>query len=272
MSKEIRRIYRPETEGIKDIKYTLRLSSRAKYKRIVQKATGELIVVIPHFVRNPAWEAETMLRENEETILGWIEKDQLRKKAGDVPVTRSGLLFDIHPGRKVHVCGEPFEVCFEENPRYQTPKLDLDRDNQKIVFAGRDKDQIMNAAAELWTGFLLRSVKEKTDAYLGSDKILNFFRLHHTWPKSITVRFMTSRWGSCTNGRRTVRLNALLAQLPEKYLYYVIDHEFSHLVVPAHNSDFYKVLSDLNPESSQIQQEMKRMVIQEDGSIFVRSV
>ncbi|CAB4724961.1 unannotated protein [freshwater metagenome] len=53
---------------------------------------------------------------------------------------------------------------------------------------------------------------------------------------------MKSQWGSCTPSISTIRLSSRLAAFPSWVLDYVIVHELAHLVVLAHNDEFWRIV------------------------------
>jgi predicted metal-dependent hydrolase len=61
-------------------------------------------------------------------------------------------------------------------------------------------------------------------------------------PESIGWSSMDTQWGSCTPARRTVRLSTKLATFPRWVLDYVIVHELSHIAVPDHSANFWKMV------------------------------
>lgn len=63
------------------------------------------------------------------------------------------------------------------------------------------------------------------------------------------VRRMTSRWGSCTPARRTIRISSTLAAYPRACLTYVVIHELVHLIEPSHNARFHALVNRFCPES-----------------------
>ena len=63
------------------------------------------------------------------------------------------------------------------------------------------------------------------------------------------VRIMKTRWGSCTPGRRSIRINGMLAAYPPACLDYVCLHELAHIMEPSHNARFHRILDGLLPEN-----------------------
>lgn len=65
--------------------------------------------------------------------------------------------------------------------------------------------------------------------------------------KPLSIRFMKSRWGSCTASKRII-INTNLIKAPKKCIEYVIIHEMCHLKQPNHGKAFYNLQSKLMPD------------------------
>ncbi|MEO7798882.1 MAG: SprT family zinc-dependent metalloprotease [Opitutaceae bacterium] len=61
------------------------------------------------------------------------------------------------------------------------------------------------------------------------------------------VRRMKTKWGSCSPGRRTIRLNTDLAKKPRECLEYLVVHEMVHLLEPTHNMRFVALMDRFLP-------------------------
>lgn len=61
------------------------------------------------------------------------------------------------------------------------------------------------------------------------------------------VQRMRTRWGSCSPGRRTIRLNTDLARKPRECLEYIVVHELAHLLEPTHSARFVALMDRLIP-------------------------
>ena len=57
------------------------------------------------------------------------------------------------------------------------------------------------------------------------------------------LRAMSSRWGSCTPARGSIRINVRLAAYPPECLDYVVAHELAHLIEPSHNARFHAIVA-----------------------------
>ncbi len=64
----------------------------------------------------------------------------------------------------------------------------------------------------------------------------------------IKIRNMTSRWGSCMIGEKTVTLNFKLIYADISLLDYVILHELCHFRYRYHDKGFYSLLSTICPD------------------------
>lgn len=76
------------------------------------------------------------------------------------------------------------------------------------------------------------------------------YRLIHKWETKLGVRVadyflqrMKTKWGSCNQQARHIRLNTELVKKPKDLLEYVIVHEMAHLLEPTH-SDRFMILLD----------------------------
>lgn len=64
----------------------------------------------------------------------------------------------------------------------------------------------------------------------------------------LSLRRMTSRWGTCNSVKKHVTLNLELGRRDPELLEYVIVHELAHLYEPNHSKRFYAVMDEYLPE------------------------
>ena len=62
-----------------------------------------------------------------------------------------------------------------------------------------------------------------------------------------SVRYMTSKFGSCQPHKRRVSLNLELIHYPKVFLEYIFAHEIAHLKHPNHSDRFYDYLDQIMP-------------------------
>ena len=71
------------------------------------------------------------------------------------------------------------------------------------------------------------------------------------YPK-ISVKAMSSRWGSCTPAKGKITLNCPLTEKPPVRIEYVICHKLAHFLQQNHSDKFYSVLDKVMPEHRDI--------------------
>lgn len=88
------------------------------------------------------------------------------------------------------------------------------------------------------------------------DTIYNTFTKDVPYPK-LVIRSMKTRWGVCNKNLQKVTLNYNLIYMNRKYLDYVIVHELSHFIHFDHSKDFWRLVSENEPNYKQIRKEMR---------------
>lgn len=80
-------------------------------------------------------------------------------------------------------------------------------------------------------------------------------------PTSISLRAMKTRWGSCTPATGRIRLNLELADMPDRFLEYVLVHELTHLRAAGHGPLFQRCMDDYLPQWRTLRHDINRYVI-----------
>jgi hypothetical protein len=83
-------------------------------------------------------------------------------------------------------------------------------------------------------GDLERRARELNEKYFAGEL---------SWTSLSYVDNQTSRYGSCTIGKRSIRLSDVLAGMPAWVRDYVLVHELAHLVVPNHSPQFWALVN-----------------------------
>lgn len=79
--------------------------------------------------------------------------------------------------------------------------------------------------------------------------------------KPTKVKLLKSKFGSCQIVKKEITINAFLAKLDPIYLYYVLLHEYCHLIEANHSSAFYKLLDVLMETHKVVQKDLRKYVI-----------
>lgn len=61
--------------------------------------------------------------------------------------------------------------------------------------------------------------------------------------KTVSIRVMKTRWGSCNPTKSYINLNLELIKKPKMAIEYVVFHELAHLIHLNHDQKFYNFLS-----------------------------
>ncbi len=77
-------------------------------------------------------------------------------------------------------------------------------------------------------------------------------------PTDITLREMTTRWGSCTPATGRIRLNLQLGLMEDRLLGYVLVHELTHLRESGHGPRFQALMDGWIPEWRDLRRDINR--------------
>lgn len=76
-----------------------------------------------------------------------------------------------------------------------------------------------------------------------------------------TLRYMTSRWGSCVPARGNISLNSALAMLDEECTHYVLVHELAHLKHANHSPAFWQLVERFYPDYRRIRARLRSKLL-----------
>lgn len=204
----------------------LRKNNRNMYLRI-KPPYGAIEVTAP--ARMPERTIVDFVRDRRE----WID-DALRKMAAARSRTFASANVDPSvPSPSIAATGTEVSVARETTDAAAS----FTWNEQYVEKARRSIEQRIPALVEKWTPIIGRS------------------------PSKITVRAMTSRWGSCTPKTSRIRLNLQLGLMDPKFLEYVLVHEMTHLWEHGHGAGFQARMSDALPEWKELRRELNRCTI-----------
>lgn len=163
-----------------------------------------------------------------ETHLGWA----IQRREAVLAKPRN----DLSDGETVPVFGQRRVLAIDEAPGY-SPQAFIDEAGRLAVCVPPGSGRAERAAAI--RDFLSRKLKVCIEALAA-----RWAETLGESPRRISIRDMTSEWGSCTTSRRTMRFNLKLAQAPLDCIEYVVVHEFTHLRVANHGPAFKALMSE----------------------------
>lgn len=102
----------------------------------------------------------------------------------------------------------------------------------------------------------LRALRIQAEKLL-PQRLQGLAAVHNLRYKSVAVRQLKSRWGSCDQTKHIV-LNIFLMQLPWELIDYVLLHELTHTQVLRHGPDFWQKLEKFLPTLKQCRKDLKQ--------------
>ncbi len=127
--------------------------------------------------------------------------------------------------------------------------------NNKIIIYYNDKTDLDKAIKRFYRAEIKNAILDVERRYY---KIFNKYNLVRD---KLSIKKMSTQWGSCNKYKRSITINELLAKIDIKYLEYVLCHEYAHLEQANHSNDFYVLLEKLYPEHRRVSKELKSFTI-----------
>jgi predicted metal-dependent hydrolase len=145
--------------------------------------------------------------------------------------------------------------------------LILDFINSRGPWIGKARNRLsaamssgLSQATQTWDADAIFQAKQRIRQQL-PDLLQHWVPVVGRGPSSISLRLMTSRWGSCTPATRRIRLNLELARLDPKFLEYVLVHELTHLHVHGHGPEFQRRMNLYLPKWKVLRKELNTHMI-----------
>jgi predicted metal-dependent hydrolase len=175
--------------------------------------------------------------------IDWIKRHQKKFQEQERETRREFLDRESH-----YVWGRRYLLKVKEANR--TPSVEL-RHNEMILTVR--PGSVMEKREGVFTAWYREQVRDAVTPLIEKWEPLLGVKVNRT-----TIRRMRTRWGSCTAGKRTIRLNTELAKKPRECLEYVLVHEMIHLLEPTHNANFISLMDKFMPQWRHFRDELNR--------------
>lgn len=181
--------------------------------------------------------------------LDWIKQQQKKLREQERETPREYLNRESH-----YVWGKRYLLKVAENNA--APEVDQTRNILILRIRPGSSEEKKQAVLEEWYREQLKAAVppliEKWEPLLGV-KVKRFF-----------VQRMKTKWGSCSHGAGSIRLNTELAKKPAECLEYIVAHEMIHLLEPTHNSRFIALIDQFMPKWQFQRQELNRLPVRHE--------
>ena len=213
----------------------------AKYIRISLKSNGIVRVTVPK--RASMKEAMAFV----ETKMDWIIKAQSRMATHE----KRNIVFT--PDTVFSTKNRQLQLIPWKSEQFRTQ---LTKDTLKIFYPA-ECDLLSNQVQESIRNFIIITLRKEAKEYL-PQRTAHLAAMHGFTYSGVTVKNITSRWGSCSSINH-INLNIHLVRLPEHLSDYVILHELTHTVHKNHSERFWKHLDTITGgKAKQLAAEMKK--------------
>jgi predicted metal-dependent hydrolase len=200
--------------------------------RISISASGKIKVTIPSWTPFSAGLAFAQSRMN------WIQEQ----------LVQPTLLEDGHPiGKAHHVLFQPDSVIRRPIGRIKGSQIVV---TYPAVLSASDPS-VQRAAQSA----AVRALRNQSEALL-PQRLRQLAEAHQFDYASVSVKQLSSRWGSC-DAHKNIVLNLYLMQLPWHCIDYVLLHELTHTKVLQHGSPFWQAMKEVLPNVTALRKEMK---------------
>ena len=183
------------------------------------------------------------------TKLGWIKSQQKKLREQERETPREYLDRESH-----YVWGKRYLLKMAE--KEAAPHIELKHSKMILQIRPDASDGRKQEVLEAWYREQLKEVVpeliEKWEPLIGV-KVGRFF-----------VQKMKTKWGSCSHGAKSIRLNTDLAKKPPECLEYIVVHEMVHLLEPTHNSRFISLMDQFMPKWRFYKDQLNRLPVRHE--------
>lgn len=207
----------------KNIEYEVKISKGIKNSYIQIDKQGNIVIKTN---KKNSSKAKDIINQKGNWILKKLEEINKNRQIYD---EKSEILY----------FGKKYNIVLSESHR-KTYKFE--NNNFHIHFTNNDIEFINNFALACKDHFY----KTVSTSYI-PDRI-DFWSKKMNLPfKSIKLRKMKRRWGSCSS-KNEITLNTYITKLPEELIEYIIIHELAHIKEKNHSKNFWDLVAVFCPD------------------------
>ena len=238
--------YRAGDGKPRTLEYTLVRSAR-KTIGIIVDPNGKVTVRVPQFM--PTRQAEELLNEK----LDWVlkHKEQFEEAAKRTPTKR------FTDGEKQLFLGEEHTLRVSVDPDAKNEIIK----NGNCIRISCENETLAKPLLQQW---LHDQAKEKFPAII-APLLEQFSERYHLSPAKVTIKWMKSRWGSCS-AKRSISLNSRLIMASPRCIEHVFAHELCHLIHMNHSKSYYDTLSEFMPDWKERKRAFEQSYLRRIGS------
>ncbi|WP_347987187.1 SprT family zinc-dependent metalloprotease [Methylomonas sp. AM2-LC] len=218
--------------------YKLRHSARAKYLRIIIKP-GVIEVVAP--LKTTDKQIQSFVTSQQ----SWIQSTLIRvaEKAEAIPELAPS---DYTDGVCIPFQGQKLPLLLKHHAS-KTTRIQLKADTHFIATLANDIPT--EQRSEVIRQALIRWMKKQA-RQLTNELIEKHAPQLNLYPRSLKIKTLSSRWGSC-GPHNDINMNWLLLLAPPQALEYVVIHELCHIKHKNHSPDFWNLIAKHFPDYQQ---------------------
>jgi predicted metal-dependent hydrolase len=166
--------------------------------------------------------------------LAWIKKQQSDFRSQPRQSSR-----EMSSGESHYLWGQRYRLAITESSGKHTVKV---KGNLKIELAVSKSTSIENRL-KLLNGIYRHEMQESIT------KLLPLWQQKlNVESRSVSIRKMKTKWGSCNILAKKIWLNLELAKKPPECMEYILVHELVHLIERHHNERFRKIMDKHMPD------------------------
>lgn len=184
------------------------------------------------------------------TKLAWIKSQQQKLRAQEREMPREYLDRESH-----YVWGKRYLLKVEEKDA--APELELKHSKMILRIRPATSHERKQEILEAW---YREQLKEAVPALLVKWEPLMGVKVG-----KLFVQKMKTKWGGCSPGTGSIRLNTDLAKKPPECLEYIIVHEMAHLLEPTHNNRFIALMDKFMPKWRFYKEELNRLPVRHES-------